>query len=232
MDPVLDAKPLRRRPGRPRQDKPTQAYLARQEEIIDVAISVFRERGYDSGSLEDVAATLGKTRANLYHYVPSKAHLLYLIFDRAITTALGTLDAIRSVANPELRLRMLVEQQVRIIAANQEMFVVFFGDRPALEARYESEIVAKERRYLKILIEAIKDAGAAGLIPVTDPRLAAQAILGMTSWFHKWYAPQRDDPEAFAAVCVELILRQRRLPSTGKAGGNRLLHPARKRVRR
>ncbi|MBM3518270.1 MAG: TetR/AcrR family transcriptional regulator [Alphaproteobacteria bacterium] len=221
MDPVLDAKPPRRRPGRPRQDQPTRAYLARQEEIIDVAISVFRERGYDSGTLEDVAATLGNTRANLYHYVPSKAHLLYLIFDRAITTALGTLEAIRSVADPERRLRMLIEQQVRIIAANQEMFLVFFGDRPALEARYESEIVAKERRYLKILIEAIKDAGAAGVIPATDPRLAAQAILGMTTWIHKWYAPQRDDPEAFAAVCVDLLLRKRRSPAKIAAGRKR-----------
>jgi TetR/AcrR family transcriptional regulator, cholesterol catabolism regulator len=215
MSSVLRAKPLRRRPGRPRQDGPTQAYLARQEEIIDVAIKVFRERGYDSGTLEDVAATLGMTRANLYHYVPSKAHLLYLIFDRAITTALETMESIRSIVDPEQRLRMLVEQQVRIIAANQEMFLVFFGDRPALNGRYEAEILAKERRYLKILIEAIDDAGAAGLIPVTDPRLAAQAILGMTSWFHKWYSPQRDNPEAFAAVCVDLLLRQRRSPSTG-----------------
>lgn len=185
--------------------RPSDAYLARQAEIVDVAIGVFRERGFDQGTLDDVAASLGTGRASLYHYVPSKAHLLYLIFDRAISTTLETMGQLATIADPAERLRALMRQQVLTIASNPALFIVFFGDRPALEKRYEAEIRPKERRLLRYLIEAVSAASGAGVIPPTDPRLAAQAILGMTSWFHKWYDPARDDPEAFAAVCERLI---------------------------
>ncbi|MGZ0219911.1 MAG: TetR/AcrR family transcriptional regulator, partial [Acidimicrobiales bacterium] len=98
----------KRRPGRPRQDEPSAAYLARQREIVDVAIEVFRERGFDSGSLDDVAASLGTGRASLYHYVPSKAHLLYLVFDRAISTTVERMEQLAAIDDPTSRLRGLM----------------------------------------------------------------------------------------------------------------------------
>ena len=102
---TTDATTGPRKRGRPRQEQPSPAYRARQAEIIDVAIDVFRERGFDQGNLVDVAASLGTGRASLYHYVPSKAHLLYLIFDRAISTTLATMQQIAATEDPALRLR-------------------------------------------------------------------------------------------------------------------------------
>ena len=200
-----ESTPAPRKRGRPRQAQPSAAYLERQAEIIDVAIDLFRERGFDQGNLDDVAASLGTGRASLYHYVPSKAHLLYLIFDRAISTTLTTMERIVATEDPAERLRALIRQQVHTIAANPGLFIVFFGDRPALEQRYEADIRPKERRLLRYLIEAVKSAIEAGALIDVEPRMAAQALLGMTSWFHKWYNPDRDDPDAFAEVCINLI---------------------------
>jgi TetR/AcrR family transcriptional regulator, cholesterol catabolism regulator len=197
-----------RKRGRPRHEQPSAAYLAKQAEIIDVAIDVFKERGFDQGNLGDVATSLGTGRASLYHYVPSKAHLLYLIFDRAITTTLDTMDRLAAIPDPGDRLRALIRQQVHTIAANPGMFMVFFGDRPALDEKYEADIRPKERRLLRYLIEAVKAASDAGELGDVEPRLAAQALLGMTSWFHKWYNPARDDPDAFADVCVRLVFER------------------------
>ena len=194
-----------RRRGRPRHEQPSAAFLARRAEIVDVAIAVFRERGFKQANLDDVAASLGTGRASLYHYVPSKAHLLYLIFDRAITTTLDTMDRLAVIPDPGERLEALIRQQVHTIAANPGLFVVFFGDRPALDERYEADIRPKERRLLRHLIEAVKAASAAGELQTVEPRLAAQAILGMVNWFHQWYDPRRDSPDAFADVCVHLI---------------------------
>ncbi len=199
--------PAKRRPGRPRQDAPTKAYLERQGEIVDMAIEVFRERSYESSTLEDVAKSLQMSRASLYHYVPSKAHLLYLVFDRAISLALARMEEISAIADPSERLRALIEHQVHTIASNPSMFSVFFGDRPSLEDRYEAEIAAKERRYLAILIDAVREVEAAGIVPARDPHLVAQAILGMTSWLYKWYSPKRDDPDVYAKVCIDLIFQ-------------------------
>lgn len=205
---ATDAPAAPRKRGRPRQEQPSAAYLARQAEIIDVAIDVFRERGFDQGNLDDVAASLGTGRASLYHYVPSKAHLLYLIFDRAISSSLDIMEQIAATEDPADRLRALIRQQVRSIAANPGMFIVFFGDRPALEQRYEADIRPKERRLLRYFIEAVNAAIDAGALVDVEPRMAAQALLGMTSWFHKWYNPDRDDPDAFADICINLVFHR------------------------
>ena len=201
--------PVKRGRGRPRQDGPSTAYLTRQAEIIDTAVTVFGERGYDQASLDDVAAVLGTGRTSLYHYVDSKSHLLYLIFNRAISSTLEEMEVLATISDPAERLRALLKYQITIIAENPKMFTVFFGDRPALDARYEAEIRTKERRLLRQLIEAVKAAADAGLISVADPRLAAQALLGMTSWLHKWFDPGRDDPEEFVATCERLVFGAR-----------------------
>lgn len=205
-EPLTERDTRPRRPGRPRQVGPSDSYIERQAEIIAQSISVFGDRGYDAATLEDVAAALGTSRAGLYHYVTSKPHLLYLIFNKAITTTLATMDELARIADPETRLRALVAQQIHTIAANPAMFTVFFGDRPALGEEYEAEIVAKERRLLRYFIEAASDASAAGVLPDGDPRMVAQAILGMINWFHQWYDPQRDNPEEFVEVCLQLVL--------------------------
>src|SRR5690606_29007945 len=76
--PKKSKQPAPPRRGRPRLTEPTPEYLARREEIVAAAARTFRARGYDSASLDDVAAELDLRKASLYHYVDSKAHLLYL----------------------------------------------------------------------------------------------------------------------------------------------------------
>lgn len=198
--------PESRRRGRPRQVEPSPQYQARLAEIVESAARVFHEKGYEAGSLDDVAGALDLRKASLYHYVHSKAELLYLIFDRAITSGLQQLSKLAANEDPAKRLIGLIDHQVRLMAAESSMFTVFFDQRPRLDGVYEERIRAKERRYLATYADAVAAASDAGVIPAVDPRYGAQAILGMTSWVYKWLDPERDDPEAFIDACGRLLL--------------------------
>ena len=200
------AKQVRRRPGRPRHTEPSAAHRQRLEEIVEVAAQVFRRHGYDAGSLDDVAAELELRRASLYHYVRSKAELLHLVFDRAISRALERLEELTSIKDPRERLSALIRHQVLIIAEEPAMFTVFFDYRPRLDEAYEAAIRAKERRYIRVYIQAVRSAITAGALPGLDPRYGAQALLGMTSWTYKWFDPDRDDPELIAQAFTQLII--------------------------
>lgn len=200
------AGPVARRPGRPRLEEPSADYLARRDEIIEVAAQVFHARGYDAGSLDDVAEALGLRKASLYYYVSSKAELLYLVFDRAISLALERLEHLSAGADPRARLAALIEHQVLTVTGEPSLFTVFFDQRPRLDDRYEASIRAKERRYFRVYADAVRAAARAGVIPVVDERYAAQAILGMASWIFKWYRPGRDDPKAIADTFTRLVL--------------------------
>src|SRR5439155_1209517 len=49
--------------------------------IQDVALALFRTRGYDATSLQQIAADLDVTKAALYYHFPSKARLLHSLAD-------------------------------------------------------------------------------------------------------------------------------------------------------
>ncbi|MCL4423831.1 MAG: TetR/AcrR family transcriptional regulator [Actinobacteria bacterium] len=197
-----------RRPGRPKLTEPSPQHVQRLEEIVTTAAGVFRSKGYDAGTLEDVAAEMGLNKASLYHYVSSKAELLHRVFDRAITLALARLDELGHLDDPKERLAALISHQVRMIAEEPELFIVFFDNRPRLDETYEASIRAKEHRYLRIFAEAVSAASAAGCIPAVDSRLGAQALLGMTTWTYKWFDPARDNPELVAGTFIQLVLSQ------------------------
>lgn len=196
----------RRRPGRPRLTEPSREYLQRREEIIETGIRVFHDRGYDSGSLDDVANELGLRKASLYHYLRSKAELLYFIFDRAITVALRRFDEYADIPDPRVRLATMLAHQVRIVAEEPSLFAVFFDQRPRLDDAYHEDISRKEREYVARFATFVRDAVEAGELPPVDPRQAAHALLGMTSWTYKWFDPRRDDPEQVARTIIQLVL--------------------------
>lgn len=202
-DPV--AEPRRR--GRPRSTEPTPEYRRRLAEIIETAAGVFHERGYDAGSLEDVAAELDLRKASLYYYVDSKAQLLYLIFDRALSLALSRLDELARIADPSERLAALLAHQVSIVGSERSLFTVFFESRPRLDADYEERIHEKERQYFRHYVDAVSLAVEAGVLPEVNPRYGAQALLGMSSWVYKWIDPAVDDWAKVASDFATLLVK-------------------------
>jgi AcrR family transcriptional regulator len=195
----------RRRPGRPRLEQPSPEYLARLEEIVDAAVEVFGERGYDSATLDDVARAIDFRRASLYHYIPSKAHLLYLIIDRGITSVTRQLEQSRGIGDPRERLVAFIRTQVTEVARQPGLIKVYFDDRTALEERYEAEMVEKERRFLREIVALVKDAVEAGVLPPIDPWYGAHVLLGATTWHYKWFDPDRHDPETVVESCLALL---------------------------
>lgn len=198
--------PGRRKRGRPRNLVPSDEYVARQEQIVSAAADVFRERGYEAGSLDDVALALDLRKASLYYYVKSKSELLYLIFDRAISVALKKLEELKAIADPRARLSALIRHQATLVASDPSLFAVFFDQRPGLSDDHLEEMLAKEREYVREYVDAVAVAMTADVLPRGDVRMTAHAVLGMTNWTYKWFDPARDDIDAYAELCVRLLV--------------------------
>jgi AcrR family transcriptional regulator len=218
LDLSTDGQPVKRRPGRPRLLEPSADYVARREEIVSAAAQVFREKGYDAGTLDDVADALQLRRASLYYYVRSKANLLYMIFERAVDLAFAEFQHIREIEDPTKRLEALIRFHVRMATDEPSLFTVVYDYRHRLEPQYEETVRTREAEYLKVYRETVEAAGAAGVIDVVDPLYVTNALFGMTTWAYKWFQPDRDDAERLADACVALILRptrkRRQTPTT------------------
>ena len=206
--PAPDGQPAapRRRPGRPRLEAPSVEHLERLEDILAKASEVFDAKGYEAGTLEDVAQAMGMRKAGLYHYVRSKSHLLFQLFDRAWELGFQRVAGIPAIEDPGERLAALIRAHVELIAEQKSLFTVFFGHRPRFDDAAEQTFLEKERRYVGIFARAVRDAADAGLIPHVDPRRGAMALMGMTSWVYKWYDPTTGTPTEIGDDFVALIL--------------------------
>lgn len=49
-----------------------------RERVLNMAETLFRERGYDAVSLNDLAEALGMRKASLYHHAPDGKEMLYV----------------------------------------------------------------------------------------------------------------------------------------------------------
>jgi TetR/AcrR family transcriptional regulator len=66
----------------------------RKEEILDVATSLFAERGYDGASMNDVAERVGMRKASLFYHFATKDALYEAVLDRLVERLATPLGAV------------------------------------------------------------------------------------------------------------------------------------------
>lgn len=75
----------------PRVVKPKDV---RRAEVLDQALALFLERGYENVSLNDLLAATGTSKGAFYHYFPSKEALITALAER---NAAEAFEALRPV---------------------------------------------------------------------------------------------------------------------------------------
>lgn len=171
-------------------------YKIKRDEIVQVAVRLFKEKGYKSTTLSDIAKDAGLDRATVYYYVGSKEELFHEavkgILDENILEAERLLRA--TAMNPREKLERLVERLMMSYEENyphvyvyiqEEMFEVADDATP-----WAKQMVRQTRRFENV-VSALLDQGVTqGFFRDDVPvRLAANAIFGMFNWTHRWFKP-------------------------------------------
>ena len=112
----------------PKKSKPPRR---RQSEILEAAAVVFREKGYESTSIQDIADAVGILKGSLYYYIDSKEELLYEILRKTHDDALRNVERTQAFEGTALeKVREFVASHVRFNAENLVKMGVFFHDFP------------------------------------------------------------------------------------------------------
>lgn len=161
------------------------------EVILDRAASLFADKGYDAGSIGDLAAALGVSKAAIYHYFPTKQ----AIFDALILRTLAGLrkasdEAIALHSQPTDQLRAFMRSHARYFEAHHPDFLamfVAFGNMMAHQQRQEAVRLRSEHEaVLRQILQAGVIDGSFGTI---DTGTAARAILSVLNWMARWFHP-------------------------------------------
>ncbi len=115
------------------------ARLSTRERILDVALDLFIEKGYDGTSLREIAERLGFTKAALYYHFASKEDILMALHMRL--HAFGK-DALRRLTEEPFSLALwssLLDDLLDQMIAQRKIFLLHERNQAALEKLHGKE---------------------------------------------------------------------------------------------
>ncbi|MBD0863847.1 TetR/AcrR family transcriptional regulator [Gordonia sp. zg691] len=170
---------------------------SRWTELVEAAGEEFRIRGYDSATLEDIAARVGILKGSIYNYVQNKEELLLAVVERPAQVLLADLEQLRNDAqrSATVRLRTLFRIQVRVFSEHHPAAFVYLRNigRTDLSDKF-GRFTEMDAQYMDILEDLIADGVARGEFnPPVSPRIAALSVVGILNWMQHWFTPQGDE---------------------------------------
>ena len=174
---------------------PREAVIDSRQEILRTAARLFQQRGYDATSMNDVAAALKLSKGGLYHHFQSKDEILFEIMNHAMEiTQERVLTPVRSIADPEERLRALIRLHIEVVLSprDREITVMLHENHP-LPPALRKRINTRKKDYVHFVENLIAEVQHTRRAPGSvSPRAAAFALLGMINWIYQWYKPEGD----------------------------------------
>jgi AcrR family transcriptional regulator len=169
-----------RRRGRPGNDL---------ESVLQGAVEVFNERGYDGASMEDLSRRLGIAKSAIYHHVSGKEELLRLALDRALDGWSEAAERARELDAPAIeRLEMLVRGTVAVLEAQLPYVTLLLRVRG--NTGVERAALARRRSFDRLVASLVEEAERDGDVRAdVDPKVAARLLFGMINSIVEWYRP-------------------------------------------
>lgn len=179
------------------------------ERLVEVALRLFAEKGFEGTSVQDVVGAAGVTKGAMYHYFGSKDDLLAEIYNRVLRMQMERLTAFVEQDGP-------VAQRVFDAAAdvvvttiqNLDSTTVFFRSLHQLSAEQAQEVRRERRRYHDMFRAMVLEGQEAG-----DFRDDIQADLVVDYFFGSvhhlpmwWKAEGRPGARAVGEAFATLLL--------------------------
>jgi AcrR family transcriptional regulator len=193
---TVAAEPAPARRGRPGHSLDT---------LLDAAVALFNERGYEATSMDELAARLGVTKSAIYHHVPSKVELLRLALDRALDALFALTEETGATTGPAIdRLEYVVRGSVRVLAAELPFVTLLLRLRGNSEI--ERTALHRRREFDRVVTGIVRAAEHEGDVRAdVDPAVISRLLFGTVNSLTEWYRPHRGltaDDLADAVVAI------------------------------
>jgi AcrR family transcriptional regulator len=170
--------------------------------VLDGAVEVFNERGYDATRMEDVASRLGLSKSAIYHHVAGKQRLLGLALDRALDELFAVADDVAAAGGRAVdRLEQLVRGSVRVLSERLPFVTLLV--RVHGNSDVERRALQRRRQFDHLVAGLVAEAVADGDVrPDIDPATTSRLLFGTVNSLVEWYRPHRSSDHTAIADAV------------------------------
>ena len=180
----------------------------RAAHIYRMAAEIMCRKGYEATSMNDIADAVGLTKAGIYHYIRGKENLLFAIMSYAMDMVdQDVMTPARKLADPEQRLRTIVERHSRRIVEVGGAVTILLEEMNALTPAHRSTIRGRKRAYFELIRWTLVQLAAEGKLRDVNPTVATFSLLGIILWISRWYRPDGNlTPQEVLDSVVETAL--------------------------
>lgn len=175
----------------------------RREQLIEIARTVFAERGFDGSSVEEIAARAEVSKPVVYEHFGGKEGLYAVVVDREVRQLLGMMRAALSSGSPRLLLEQAAVTLLDYIEQSSDGFRILVRDTPlgSASGSYVSIIGDVASRVEGILVDEFKRRG----FDAKAAPMYSQMLVGMVGTTGQWWLDARKPAkEVVAANLVNL----------------------------
>ena len=173
---------------------------------MNVASTMFRERGYDRTSLDDIAKALSITKPSLYYHFPNKEEILLGCIEMGYNLFNEWIDE-RDDERLSGRERLAIFLTSYVALLKDNVLSVLVADERVMSDIAKSRYRHYKRLLHDALVERLNAGEHDGTLKVRDARHVAFAIFGMINWMVNWPPKEIGRPtEEIAAQFLDLVL--------------------------
>jgi AcrR family transcriptional regulator len=167
--------------------------------LLDVAVRLFTERGYDGTSMGDLAQASGLSKSSLYHHFSSREQLLRAALDRAVEPLFAVVDEPGARTGRAIeRLEHVVRREVEVLVDQLPAVTLLLrvhGNTPT-----ERWALERRREFDRFVADLVAQAAAQGDVRTdVQASVVSRLLFGMINSLVEWYRPGQAGADAHLA---------------------------------
>ncbi|MYM23066.1 TetR family transcriptional regulator [Duganella sp. FT135W] len=179
----------------------------KRQAIVEAAIAEFRASGFETTSMDKIAATAGVSKRTVYNHFPSKDELFAQILHELWTSTAAMQPPPYDPAQPlKAQLLALLSNKMEML---QDGYFLDLARVAIAEAIHSPQRAQEMVARLSVKEEAVttwlRAAQADGKLAKVDPELASQMLQGQLKTFAFWPQVTLNQPPLSAAMQQQVV---------------------------
>jgi AcrR family transcriptional regulator len=134
----------------------------RRRNIMEVALEVFAEHGYEASSISMIATRAGVSKGLMYNYFKSKEDLLLSLMENGLNEMVSMIDPNRDGVLTREEFEYLIEGLFNLMKNRRNFYRLYFAlmMQPAVSILFMEKLNSVLEPFLNLFLDYYKDKGA------------------------------------------------------------------------
>lgn len=189
--------------------KNSELVQVRRNQIIQSALSLFKEKGFHKTTTREIAQVAGFSIGTLYEYIRAKEDVLYLVYESIYEQVSTQMKPLMEQIHPTIEdVLAIVESYFYMMHEMQEEVILLYQEMKSLPEEKRSFVLEKERELIRLFTTMITEVVPMDLAPLEADVIANNIFIQGQMWgFRRWALQKQFTFEAYITHQLAYIKR-------------------------